>query len=182
MKVSNTHELTLKSSVMTIGAFDGLHRGHQALIRNAVKRANELGVPSVVYTFDPPPRVFFQKKQLLMTVDEKVELLKQYGVDYVVIASFNKVYANRTPLQFLKEIKQYNPLEIIVGSNFTFGKDKQGDIHLLVKHYDVIVHPAIVCEAGKVISSTRIRELLKQSKFEKAESLLGRTRLNLINL
>ena len=174
VRIFNDNELMLQASILTIGAFDGLHLGHQSLIRQVVNSAKQKGVPSVVYTFDPPPRNMFQNKIILTNVDEKIELLRKYQVDYVIIANFDKIYASKLPIEFINEISSLHPKEVIIGPNFKFGKNKAGDINLLADHYNVTVQPYVLCEREKVISSTRIRELVDNRKFQQAGYLLGR--------
>lgn len=182
MNIYSNNELMLESSIVTIGAFDGLHRGHQSLIKQAVNRAKLKGIPSVVYTFNPPPRALFQHKRMLTTVHEKVELLKSFSIDYVIVANFNKSYASRRPIEFIYELEKLHPEEIIVGPDFTFGKGKQGDVHLLRQYFQLTVHPFVSCEKGEIISSTRIRELIDQNEMKQVENLLGRQNLEVINI
>lgn len=181
MKICRNNELTLASSIVTIGAFDGLHRGHQSLVKQTVNSAKQKGVPSVVYTFDPPPRALFQNKKILTTVHEKVELLQGLGIDYVIIADFNKMYASKKAMEFIHELALLHPHEVIVGPNFNFGMKKQGNINLLAHYYNVKVHPFVSCEQGEVISSTRIRELMDKNEMTQVENLLGRN-LEMINI
>lgn len=121
MKVHTSGSLQLSKSVLTIGALDGVHRGHQVLIRKGLNRSQKLGVPLVVYTFDPPPRVYFQHALLLTPLEERLNKLQTSGVDHVVIASFSADYASRGVQTFLEEISEFNPLEIWEGPDFTFG-------------------------------------------------------------
>lgn len=180
MKVYKEEQLKLNDSVVTIGAFDGLHRGHQALIERTVKSARALGVPSVVYTFDPPPRVLFQGKMNLMSVEEKLEILRNFDVDYVIVADFNKAYASKLPSEFINELSMLGPKEIVIGSDFTFGKNKAGDVNLLIDYYDVMIHPDVCCEEGKVISSTRIRDHFKNNEMRTVTRLLNHRQLEKI--
>lgn len=173
MKVHITESLILTGSLVAIGAFDGVHRGHQTVIRELVKRSRSEGVPSVVYTFSPPPRSFFQGAQILTGSDKKVQLLKDLGVDHVVLAKFDKHYMRRTVDDFIKELSMINPRAVIVGEGFRFGNRRTGDISLLKEHFIVQpIHP-ICCPEGERISSTRIRELIIQGKLEQAQPLLG---------
>ena len=95
---------TFTGLMIAIVAFDGVHQGHQAVIKEAVKKVEITGGwPSVVYTFNPPPRCYFQAAQVLTSVPKKLMLLEQLGLDYVVIVWFDKVYAIR-PLLFLLNI------------------------------------------------------------------------------
>ncbi len=181
MKIYNNSELKLDSSIVTIGAFDGLHRGHQSLIKQAVKSAKQESVPSVVYTFNPPPRILFQSQRVLTTVSEKVELLKGFGIDYVILANFNHAYAARGAFEFIQELYQIQPKVVIVGPNFTFGKEKQGNIQFLSQYFQVTVKPFMRCEKGEIISSTRIRELIERNEVRQAGDLLGRKSIETIN-
>lgn len=166
--------LKLSGSVIAIGAFDGVHQGHQTVIGEAVERSKVLRVPSLVYTFDPPPRFYFQGVRILTPVKEKLTLIKQLKVDYVVVAKFDEFYISRPPIDFIKYVKRLNPLEIIVGSDFRFGKNREGDIHLLGTYFNVRVMEPVCCSGGEIISSTRIRELISQGQIEESFALLGR--------
>lgn len=173
MNVYKQGTLHLNSSVMSIGAFDGLHKGHQSLIESNVTQARRLNIPSVVYTFDPPPRAYFQNSQILTSLEEKIELINHFNVDYIIVAKFDNHYASRSAAKFLAELKNCHPEEIFVGSNFTFGKGREGDVPLLTKHFNVTLPSLITCEKGEVISSSRIRELIKENNFTQAFHLLG---------
>ncbi|WP_035711429.1 FAD synthetase family protein [Salibacterium aidingense] len=177
MHIYADNQLTLPSSVVSIGAFDGMHRGHQALIKYSVARARKLDVPAVVYTFDPPPRAHFQNSVVLTTIEEKVKLIRQLGADYTIVAQFNDEYASRPPTSFIKEMAFLRPEEIRVGPNFQFGKEKQGDVELLSEYFNVYVLPFVTCDEGKRISSTRVRELLQKDEWKKACHLIGREQL-----
>ncbi|MBM7714105.1 riboflavin kinase/FMN adenylyltransferase [Bacillus thermophilus] len=179
MKVFRENELILKSSVVSIGAFDGLHRGHQTLIKRVVKRARELDVPSVVYTFDPPPRVYFQSERMLTSIEEKMALIKELNVDFTIVAHFNRHYASRPPLEFIKELRLLGARDIWVGPDFRFGKDKEGSVEWLSEYLKVNIHPVVTCEQGKRISSTRIRKLLQKNDWIKVRDLLGRQSLEI---
>ncbi|MCA0174583.1 FAD synthetase [Bacillus sp. RAR_GA_16] len=165
-------------SVVSIGAFDGVHRGHQTVISHAVDRARELGVSSLVYTFDPPPRHYFQNAKVLTSIEEKLMYLETLGVDQVVIASFNECYINRTSKWFIDTLRRFNPLEIHVGMDFRFGKNRAGDIDLLAKHFNVKPTKPVCCPNGDVISSTRIRNLLSHGRFKEALTLLDWSSFN----
>ncbi|WP_046180110.1 FAD synthetase family protein [Domibacillus tundrae] len=182
MKIFKNGELTLSQSVVTIGAFDGIHIGHQSLITKAVSRAQELNVPSVVYTFDPPPRAYFQKQMILTTVEEKISIIKQLGVDYVIIASFDEHYISRSAEDFLNELCFLFPKEVWVGSNFQFGKGKKGTIEHLSIQFQTFTHPLIKCSKGEPVSSTRIRNLISKEEKQLANDLLGRNLFETIQL
>ena len=165
--------LTLPGSVIAIGAFDGVHKGHQAVISEAVKKARILGVPSLVYTFDPPPRHCFQGARILTPVPEKLVRLEKLGIDHVVIVRFDELYASRPPLDFIKNLMNLNPLEIMVGKDFRFGKNREGDINRLAQYFCVRITQPVCCSDGILISSTRIRQLISKGDFKQSYSLLG---------
>jgi riboflavin kinase / FMN adenylyltransferase len=181
MHVCKEGELELKQSVVTIGAFDGIHIGHQSLISKAVSRAQELHVPSVVYTFDPPPRAFFQKQMILTNVEEKISFIKKLNVDYVIIANFDEHYISKSAEAFLEELKGLSPKELWVGPNFQFGKGKSGTIEHLVEQFNTVIHPLIKCSKGETVSSTRIRNLLYKQEEKLANELLGRNLFEHVN-
>ncbi len=174
MEFFQNNQLKLEQSVVTIGAFDGIHRGHQALIKKAKSQAEHYGVPLVVYTFDPPPKVYFQNQSMLTSLPEKKRILKELGVSYTVFASFNEEYAARSVQDFIVELSDASPLEIWVGPGFHFGKGKSGSIEDLDRTFQAYQHPIVTCREGEVISSTRIRKLLQLKQMEKAYDLLGR--------
>ncbi|MEV9641181.1 FAD synthetase family protein [Mammaliicoccus sciuri] len=178
IKVYRDGELELPQSIMTIGAFDGLHLGHQALINRAKSRAEIYGVPFVVYTFDPPPKVYFQNQSLLTPFAEKEKFLRNMGVDYTIVASFDEHYASRSVGEFLVELRKIHPQEIWVGPNFYFGKGKSGttqDLNMISKTFE---QPVVRCSKGEVISSTRIRKLFQGNEADQAYCLLGRQLTN----
>ncbi|WP_240377533.1 FAD synthetase family protein [Bacillus piscicola] len=163
----------LEGSVVTVGAFDGMHLGHQTIIRKAVKHGLDYGVTSVVYTFDPPPRSYFQQKMILTKLDEKLKKIKQLQVGHVIIAPFNAAYLQQSAAAFIHELKHLQPKEIIVGRDFRFGRDREGNIDLLRRHFAVTIPDKVRCTRGEVISSTRIRKLIDLGKTKEAVSLLG---------
>ena len=174
LKVLTDKTLKLPASVLTIGALDGVHKGHQTLILRAKKRAKELNVPLVVYTFDPPPRVYFKKSTLQLTpLSEKLKWLSLLGVDYVMVAPFNAKYMEREVNSFLRELADLHPLEIWEGEDFQFGKNRGGDVNTLRQHFSVKVLEPIRCSSGEIISSSRIRLLLMEGMCIQAEQLLG---------
>ncbi|WP_026690940.1 FAD synthetase family protein [Alteribacter aurantiacus] len=159
--------------LLAIGAFDGVHRGHQEIIRQTVSKSLNKGLPSAVLTFDPPPKAYFGGARVLTPIEEKVKRIKRLGVDMVIVARFDREYTQRTAYEFMEDLKPYAPKEIIVGSDFRFGKDRVGDIKTLQEHYHVSISETIHCDSGTVISSTRIRQLMEIGKRREATSLLG---------
>lgn len=173
-QVMRDDQIALPASIVTIGAFDGVHRGHQALISRAVAEARSLGLPAVVWTFDPPPKVVFGGAQQLTPVSEKLARLACLGPDYVVLAHFSRSYASRSAEDFLTDLSRIAPRRIHVGSDFRFGAKQAGDVHLLARHFDVVLAPPVLCEGGVTISSSRMRDLRQRGRSGEAADLQGR--------
>ena len=180
--------LSPQGSVVCIGAFDGLHLGHQALVRRAVERARELGVPAVALTFEPLPREFFArdgKPARLLLPRAKVEGLWTLGIDLVGLLRFNARFAAIEAGAFVREmlVHRLGAREVWVGPGFRFGHGRAGDIGLLqrmgVEHADegrgfAAGEIAPVLLDGERVSSTRIRAALAEGDFDAAARLLGR--------
>lgn len=165
--------LSLSASIVTIGTFDGVHRGHQVLLKEIVRRARQLGVPSVVYTFDPPPKTAFSGTMQLTPVDEKVRRISHFGIDHIIVAHFDNAYAARPPQDFLNELGSLNPEQVWVGADFRFGAGRAGNNSTLARHFDTRVIDEIGCLDGERISSTRLRNLYQKGSSEDARRLHG---------
>jgi len=174
-RVMRDDQLALPASIVTIGAFDGVHRGHQALISRAVAEARAAGIPSVVWTFDPPPKVFFGRARQLAPLSEKLARIARLGPDYIVLASFCRSYAARSAEDFLTDLARIAPRRIHVGADFRFGALQSGDVALLARHFDIAPAPVVLCAAGEAISSTRIRGLRAEGRLHEARALQGDT-------
>lgn len=171
-----------KDTVISFGVFDGVHIGHQALIKRLIERAKELDAESIVLTFDPHPALATkgQAPPSITTVEKKIELLKHYGVDRVIVEDFNEEFSQLSPEEFVSNIliQKYNAKDIIVGYDCAFGKDRSGDKWLLKElgdKYNVsveIVEP--ISLDGDIVSSTRLRNAIQQGDFEIVTRLLGR--------
>lgn len=172
----------MTGSVLTLGTFDGVHRGHRKLFNDVVKRARLLGLTPAAITFTVPPRLFFfpsPEASLLTTIDEKKQLLKECGIEKIYVLKFDARLARMSAKTFFgKYIAGLGfAREVIVGYNFGFGKNREGDTRFLETAgrkagIGVKILPPIV--AGAVpVSSGRIREALKQGSLEQANSLLG---------
>lgn len=159
--------------VITIGAFDGVHLGHQALIRAARSSAAERGLPSVAWTFDPPPKVFFGRAPMLMTAAEKVLRLKRLGLDHIILSHFDAAFRARTAEEFVADLAAMNPAEIWIGDDFRFGAMQKGDVALLEQHFRVRMLDPVFCRKGDRISSTRIRMMLSAGKNEFVRDIIG---------
>lgn len=160
------------ASVVTLGAFDGVHSGHQALIAGTVRRAQALGVASVVCTFDPPPKVFFGRAAQLCPLEEKLARISALGPDHVVVFPFDTALRTLSPQAFMTRIARMQPRELRVGADFRFGAKQAGDVALLARHFNVHIQPPVLCAAGEVVSSTRIRGLMEQGLTSAAAALL----------
>jgi len=162
-------------TVIAIGSFDGVHLGHQALIKHLRELARTYRVPSVVYTFDPPTRVLTQGTEYLSTLPEKLALLERSKVDEVIAVSFTREFAARTKEEFLGDIATLRPRAIVVGEDFGFGKGRAGKLDDLRTVTPELHALPMFQLTGRDIKSTRIRELLQAGDVEGAAELLGRT-------
>ncbi|WP_172328228.1 FAD synthetase [Mangrovicoccus sp. HB161399] len=171
-RVLPDHAVRLAASVVTIGAFDGVHLGHQSLVRGAVAEAREIGVPAVVWTFDPPPKVMFGRAEPLVSTAGKLARLAALGPDVIVLASFTRAYAARPAAAFLADLARIAPRRVHVGADFRFGAGQAGDVALLARHLPVHVPRKLCCPAGVPVSSTRIRALLRAGRPAEAQALM----------
>ncbi|MFC5568547.1 bifunctional riboflavin kinase/FAD synthetase [Lysobacter yangpyeongensis] len=170
-------------SVVCIGAFDGLHLGHQALVRRTVERARELGVAAVVLSFEPLPREFFNPANppaRLLLPHAKAERLLAMGVDQVGLLRFDRRLSSLTAEEFARIVlhERLSAREVWVGPEFRFGKGRAGDIALLLQVGASLGFVANeitpVAVDGERVSSTRIRAALDAGDFAGAARLLGR--------
>ncbi|MEK6656361.1 MAG: bifunctional riboflavin kinase/FAD synthetase [Nitrospirota bacterium] len=173
----------LKRPILTIGNFDGVHLGHQAILKKIVSRAKEAGGRSIVFTFEPHPlKVVAPDKdiRLITSCDEKTRLLEDAGVDAVICANFTKEFAEQNPDDFVKDIlhKKINVFEVYVGHDYAFGKAREGTIsHLkeLGKRYGFyvgVIEPVVIDNV--VVSSSRIRRMILDGDVDIAAKFLGR--------
>lgn len=170
-------------SVATIGNFDGVHLGHQAVLGQLAKKAAELGLPSVVITFEPQPQEFFARGAVparLTGFREKMQALRRYSVDRVVCLRFNRQLAAMEPETFIQQllIDGLGVRYLVVGDDFRFGHQRRGDFALLTSAgakagFQVVSMHSFAVDNIRV-SSTRIREVLALGNLHGAEKLLGR--------
>src|SRR5262245_11406612 len=168
---------------VTVGNFDGVHRGHQALVRVAVEDARSAGGTAVVLTFDPhPSRVLSPDRapSALMTLEQKAETLAGLGVDRLAVLPFTRELAARSPEEFARTVlaEALGARLVVVGSNFRFGHGRSGDLDTLTglgRDLGFRVHgvPPLLCD-GAPISSTRIREAVFRGAVDAVVPLLGR--------
>jgi riboflavin kinase/FMN adenylyltransferase len=169
--------------VLTVGNFDGIHLGHRAILETVVDRARALRGQAVVYTFEPHPRKVLQPERapgLLITLEQKLELLEQAGVDAAVVEPFSLEFARTSADRFVREIlyERIRPLEVYVGYDFHFGRDREGSMRMLTElgprlGFAVTIIPEVTMDQGDV-NSTRIREVLAEGGVEQAQLMLGR--------
>lgn len=173
----------LRGGVVAIGNFDGVHRGHQAVLGRALEEAGKRGVPALVLTFEPHPRKFFRPQVPLFVLTPpamKARLLEELGFSAVVEQAFTEQFAAQSAEDFVAGILQENLgiSHAVTGFNFHFGKDRQGGPAYLMnageRHgFGVTLVDAFRDEGAQVISSSRIRELLAAGDVSQAAGLLG---------
>ena len=159
--------------VLAIGSFDGLHLGHQHLIAQAKLEARTHHVPLLLYTFDPPSKVFMRGEGFLSDLSEKLELLPGLGVDIALIVPFTTEFSKRSKDEFLGDLRQLEALRIYVGEDFRFGQGRSGGLEDLETVAPTVVLPLLE-HAGGAVKSSRIRDLLRTGQVEEAAALLGR--------
>ncbi|MBS0432219.1 MAG: bifunctional riboflavin kinase/FAD synthetase [Proteobacteria bacterium] len=169
-------------SVVAVGAFDGLHRGHAALLSLVRERAQAQGLQPAVVSFEPLPRAFFARAPLprLASVREKLQGFRDAGIELVLLLRFNAALANMDAEDFVRDVlvRRMRAREIVVGGDFRFGHRRTGDAALLqqlgARHGFDVRTPETVVVAGERVSATRIREWLAAGEFAHAARLLGR--------
>ena len=172
-----------RGSAIAIGNFDGVHRGHQKVFKQAKKYAKKNKIKFGVLTFTPLPVMFFNrniKNCRLVSENKKFQLFEKYGVDFVINIKFNKIFSKITAVKFIKNIifKKINPRLIFVSNNFKFGNKRKGNVNLLKmlsKKYGYELKKICPFKYKGIISSTRIRKFLQNGYLDQANKLLSRT-------
>ena len=168
--------------VATIGNFDGVHLGHQAVLSQLALKGDMLGLPATVITFEPQPIEFFLPEQApprLSRFREKVEALRSYSIEQLCVLKFNKILAEMSANDFIYKliVKGLNVRYLVVGDDFKFGKDRKGDFTLLKKmgeeHDFQVVNMHTFAIAETRVSSTRIRQALTAGDLMLAQTLIG---------
>lgn len=173
----------IKNPVLTIGTFDGVHIGHKKIIDQLNEEASKIGGESVLFTFFPHPRmVIFPEShglKLIQTQEEKLEKLKEMGLQNVIVFPFTFEFSRLTALEFVRDmlVNQLHVKKLVIGYDHQFGKNREGSIHFLrdvaeTYEFEVIEIPAQDIDAVHV-SSTKIREALNTGDIEKANDYLG---------
>ena len=174
-------EVDLKNSWLTVGVFDGVHRGHQQIIKKLTAGAHGNDAPAVVLTFDPHPASVLGGREIkcLTLPDERADLLAQFGVDVVITERFTRELSLVTAHDFMTRLKRSLGLRhLLIGYDFALGKGREGNATRLTEigaeiGYNVEVISALSDESG-VISSTEIRKLIEVGNVDEAATLLGR--------
>lgn len=164
--------------VLTIGNFDGLHLGHQAVIEKLAQRGKDLNLPVVLMTFEPQPLEYFlldNAPSRLTRLREKVIQLQKLPVDYLLMTKFNRQFANCDAEQFIQEIliNKLNVKHLVIGDDFHFGKARRGNFALLKEQAFMVEDTGSHYVDGLRVSSTLIRDALGVGDVEQAERLLG---------
>ncbi|WP_243094400.1 riboflavin biosynthesis protein RibF [Thermus thalpophilus] len=173
MLFSEVADVPKGPKVVAVGSFDGVHLGHQYLLRQALAEAKVLKAPLLVYTFDPPTKVFTRGEGFLMDLTEKVEALREVGVELILAVPFNEAFAKRPAEAFLEDLKALEAVRIHVGEDFRFGQGRAGGVEELSWVAPTRVVPLLTL-GGEAVKSSRIRALLQEGKVEEARHLLGR--------
>ncbi len=168
---------------LAIGVFDGVHRGHQAVISTSAKHAQSANGTPVVVTFDPHPMKVLRPREaphLLTATQHKIRLIRQLGVQHLLVIKFDKAFAATAPEDFVQQLVTHSkPLrEICVGHEWSFGKGRRGNLALLRKlgaqfDFEVVGIPAVTLGNGEPVSSTAIRHAVEAGDLAKAAEMLG---------
>jgi len=171
-----------ESTVVTIGTFDGVHIGHQKIIKHLINTGKKEGLNSVILTFFPHPRMVLQKDsniKLINTIDERSEILKDLGLDYLLIKEFTKDFSRLSAEEFVKDllVDKLNAKKVIIGYDHRFGRNRNADINDLKTYGNLFgfdVEEISVQDIDDVaVSSTKIRNALSEGDVVKANSFLG---------
>lgn len=184
MKIYNSIQefSATRQTIVTLGTFDGVHKGHKSILEKLKNSSKETGCQSVVLTFFPHPRMVLQQAdglKLLNTMDEKAYLLELFGIDNLIIHPFSKEFSRLTAEEFVKEVlvDRLNTKKIIIGYDHRFGRNRTADINDLIRfgaEYGFEVEQISALEVEEVsVSSTKIRNALNEGLISKANRYLG---------
>ncbi len=182
-KVQNIEKYkSVEPTVVTIGTFDGVHIGHQKIVKRLINTGKLEGLKSVILTFFPHPRMVLQKDsniKLINTIDERSDILDKLGLDYLLIKKFTKAFSRLSAEDFVKQIlvDKLNAKKVIIGYDHRFGRNRNADINDLKTYgeiYEFEVEEISVEDIDDVaVSSTKIRHALNEGDIAKANSFLG---------
>ena len=185
MKIYNNFSdfVKVSNAIVTIGTFDGVHLGHQAILKDMVKTAKEISGETVVITFYPHPRQVLNinaaNLRFITTQEEKLQLLEKSGVDNVIVVNFTKEFSRVSSEDFIRDyiIEHINPVKLVIGYDHHFGNNRMGDFSLLSEMQNKYNFKVQRIEAHDVeniaVSSTKIRLSLQQGDVSRANALLG---------
>lgn len=172
-----------KEAVLTIGSFDGVHCGHQKIIQKVKQLARKVGGESVIITFHPHPRLVVYPRdnslRLITTIEEKVELFRQYGIDNLVVVPFTVAFSQQTADEYIQQflVDRFHPRYIVIGYDHRFGLNRQGNIDYLKWHGKTLGYEVMEIEKQEIqdiaVSSTKVRQALDQGDVKAARELLG---------
>jgi riboflavin kinase/FMN adenylyltransferase len=165
---------------VTLGVFDGVHRGHAALVEATVRWARTQGVPAVALTFEPHPAAVLapdQRPPMLCPLTHRVQKLQRLGIDVVVVQPFTQAFSQLSAAAFIEQalVQGLRARAVIVGDDFRFGHQRSGSVQTLREAgaFEVVALPRVRDADGAPISSTRVRELITAGQLEQAHALLG---------
>jgi len=172
-----------KNAVLTTGTFDGVHKGHLAILEEVVDHARKVGGTSVLLTFEPHPRKLLFPDQplgIITPLHQKINLLSEAGIEHIVVVPFTKEFSALSASEYLSDfiVRLFHPHSIVLGYDHHFGNDRKGNITLLKtcaekNHYELIEIPAQLIDEAAV-SSTKIRHAIMEGRMEDAAKMLGR--------
>ncbi len=173
-----------QGAVISIGSFDGVHIGHQAVLTHVVDRARSVGVAAVAMTFDPHPIKLLRPgvaPRLLTTLEQRLALIAQTGIETSLVVPFTHRLARMSAADFVRDVlvDRLALREVYIGDNFRFGADRGGDVELLTSMgaelgFEAAAAPIVETE-GSVVSSTRVRQAVADGRVEEVVALLGRS-------
>jgi riboflavin kinase/FMN adenylyltransferase len=175
--------IDIKNAVITIGTFDGVHRGHQSILQHINAEAKNINGESVVITFHPHPRLLLRPDdkslQLISTLEEKLDLLEKYQVQNIVVVPFTRAFSTLSASEYITDflVDKFHPKKIVIGYDHHFGNNRSGNIDMLISHQDKYnftvdeISKKVVDEID--VSSTKIRKSLNEGNVKQAASLLG---------
>ena len=178
MKVFRYFEKSLKECVLTIGNYDGIHLGHQTLINHVISESRSLQVESALITFEPHPKEFFSPEkapQRVISLREKLEFFQAHRIDRVYVIKFNKKFSKLTASEFIDILKlKVKAIDLVVGSDFRYGNMREAGLDELKASGIKVTQPVTIFLEKERISSSLVRDALKESNFARVEALLGR--------
>ena len=182
-KINGIDNFSINSgSIITLGTFDGVHKGHQKILKKLIKEAKKLNLESIVLTFFPHPRTVLNPSfplKLINTINERTRLIEKSGIDTLITHPFDKNFSELSPEEFVKDIlvNKLNIKKILIGYNHRFGKNRTAGIKDLktfgIKYNFKVIEINVQEQNNVSISSTKIRNSIIQGNIKKAKSYLG---------